>query len=100
MGAWSNVLASQACGITWRAEQFLGAVNGGSSQTERREGLAQAGEWLGTLPPRLALEQEDAVRAVALRCGYSSEAVERAFRARYWSPACATQRDAPSLEMA
>lgn len=100
VGAWSNVLASQACGITWRAEEFLGAVNGGSSQTERREGLAQAGEWLGTLPPRLALEQEDAVRAVAVRCGYSPEAVERAFRARYWSPACAAQRDAPSLEMA
>jgi transcriptional regulator GlxA family with amidase domain len=37
------------------------------------------------LPPRLALEQEDALRAVAQRCGYSPPAVERAFRARYWT---------------
>ena len=33
----------------------------------------------------MALQQEDAVRAVAARCGYTPEAIERAFRARYWS---------------
>jgi hypothetical protein len=40
--------------------------------------------WLGSLPPRLSVEQEDAVRVVAERCGYSPEAVKRAFRARFW----------------
>ena len=53
--------------------------------TERRAALARAGEWLGTLPARYALEQEDAVRHVADRCGYSRAAVERAFRARFWN---------------
>lgn len=42
-------------------------------------------------PPRLALEQEDAVRAVAERSGYSPAAVERAFRARYWRQAPHTE---------
>ncbi|MGH2845537.1 MAG: hypothetical protein ACRDL0_05875, partial [Thermoleophilaceae bacterium] len=46
--------------------------------------LARAGAWLGTLPPRLSLEQEDAVTVVAERSGYSPEATQRAFRARYW----------------
>jgi hypothetical protein len=46
--------------------------------------LARAGEWLGALDRRHALEQEDAIRQVADLCGYSREAVERAFRARYW----------------
>jgi hypothetical protein len=42
------------------------------------------GGWLGTLPARLALEQEDAVKAAAERCGYSPDAAQRALRARYW----------------
>lgn len=41
--------------------------------------LARAGRWLGGLPPRLALEQEDALHAVANQCGYSATAAERAF---------------------
>jgi hypothetical protein len=63
--------------------------------------LARAGAWLGTLPARLALEQEDAVRTVASRCGYSVEAVGRAFRARYWSPAqqASTQQTSGTLAM-
>lgn len=85
--ALRDILATQTCGITWRAGEFLGGVTTGSSASERREALAKAGGWLGTLPPRLALEQEDAVRTVAVRCGYSAEAVGRAFRARYWSHA-------------
>ena len=39
---------------------------------------------LGALPARLSLEQEDAIGQVADRCGYSTAAVERAFRARFW----------------
>ena len=30
------------------------------------------------------LAVEDAIRAVASRCGYSAEGVERAYRARFW----------------
>ena len=33
---------------------------------------------------RLNTEQEDAILAVSERCGYVPEAVERAFRARFW----------------
>jgi hypothetical protein len=55
-----------------------------SSASERRAALARAGQWLGALPPRLALEQEDALRAVAERCDYSPEAVRRAFQARFF----------------
>jgi hypothetical protein len=71
--------------VTWRALEFAGDVHAGSSVSARRRVLAVAGEWLGSLPARLALEQEDAVKAAANRCGYSAPAVERAFRARYWS---------------
>jgi hypothetical protein len=83
--AWNDLVATRACGITWRALAFTRGVGLSSAPQERREVLACAGAWLGSLPSRLALEQEDAVRAVALRCGYSEAAVERAFRARYWS---------------
>ena len=99
-GAWSAVLATRECGIGWRARQLVAEVEPNGPLTERREGLGRAGSWLGTLPARLSLEQEDAVRAVAERCGYTTEAVERAFRARYWSPARAAERDKPSLEVA
>ena len=52
---------------------------------QRREALARAGAWLGSLPPRLALEQEDAVERVAERCGYCARGCDCArFRARFW----------------
>ncbi|MDQ3163382.1 MAG: hypothetical protein M3Q92_11225, partial [Actinomycetota bacterium] len=46
--------------------------------------LSRAGEWLGSLPARLSLEQEDAVGVISERCGYSPPAVRRAFQARFW----------------
>jgi AraC-like DNA-binding protein len=59
----------------------------------RRQALVRAGGWLGSLPPRLSLEQEDAIGQVAERCGYSREAVARTFRARFWdSPERSHQR--------
>ncbi len=70
--------------VTWRARELVGGVTPESETRDRRAALARAGEWLGTLPARLAVEQEDAVRQVADRCGYSSAAVERAFRVRFW----------------
>jgi DNA primase len=83
--AWREVLEKRECAIQWRARDLVGAVTPGSLPLARRDVLARAGSWLGSLPARYALEQEDAVRSVAELCGYSPEAVERAFRARFWA---------------
>jgi DNA primase len=83
--AWHGLVEASECGINWRVTELLAGVTPQSARSERREALARVGSWLGTLPARLALEQEDAVRAAAERCGYSPEAVDRAFRARYWA---------------
>jgi DNA primase len=83
--AFEDLLNTRTCAIVWRANE-LAAVPREPTAHERRAALARVGRWLGTLPPRLALEQEDALRTVAERCGYTPEAVERAFRARYWRP--------------
>jgi DNA primase len=83
--AWTALLAGRACGVSWRALEFTADVGPDSSLDERRECLTRAGAWLGSLPPRLSLEQEDAIKAVAERSGYSSAAVQRTFRARYWN---------------
>jgi DNA primase len=95
--AWDGLLEARTCGIAWRAHDLAG-VTRDAPVSERRAALARAGRWLGRLPPRLALEQEDALRAVAERCGYSPPAVERAFRARYWSNPERTWATADSLE--
>jgi hypothetical protein len=67
-----------------QGDRPLPAVTRDSPALERRAALARAGRWLGTLPPRLALEQEDALRAAADQCGYSANAVQRAFQARFF----------------
>jgi DNA primase len=82
-GAWHELVKTRTCGIAWRAHE-LAAVARDSPIAERRAGLARAGRWLGGLPPRLALEQEDALHAVADQCGYSATAAERAFQARFF----------------
>jgi DNA primase len=84
-GAWRELLAGRTCGIEWRARELAAGVSRESPAAERRAALGRAGQWLGTLPPRLALEQEDALRAVVDRCGYSTEAAMRAFRVRFWA---------------
>ena len=90
--AWPELLATRECGIGWRARQLVADVKPDRPLAVRREALSRAGEWLGRLPARLSLEQEDAVRGVAEQCGYSAEAVERAFRARFW------EKQSPSIE--
>jgi hypothetical protein len=72
------------CAVTWRALELIGDVTPNEPAARRREALGRAGGWLGSLPARLSLEQEDAIRQVADRCGYSRDAVERTFRARFW----------------
>lgn len=84
IAAWRVLLEERECAIGWRATEHLRNVTDASPQDARREALSRVGTWLGKLPPRLALEQEDAVRAAADRCGYSIDAVQRSFRARYW----------------
>jgi DNA primase len=86
-GRWKELVESRTCGIAWRAQQLVGAVGRDSPAPERRAALVRAGRWLGALPPRLALEQEDAIRLIAEQCGYSSEAVTRSLRARFWRTA-------------
>ena len=85
VAAWRALLGERECAIAWRAGEHLRGVNPDSPQEKRRQALSRVGAWLGTLPPRLALEQEDAVTAAAVRCRYSPESVERAFRARFWT---------------
>jgi DNA primase len=84
IAAWRGLLEERECAVTWRTCEHLASVSEASPEETRREALARVGAWLGELPPRLALEQEDALRVAAERCGYSAQAVERAFRARYW----------------
>jgi Toprim-like len=93
--AWSELLQSRECGVGWRATDLLADVGSTDVPVARRQALARAGSWLGSLPPRLALEQEDAVRIVAERCGYSAEAVERAFRARFFRDVMADADESP-----
>jgi hypothetical protein len=83
VAAWNQLLEVRTCGIGWRAHDLAG-VTRDAPVSERRAALARAGRWLGSLPARLALEQEDAHRAVADQCGYSVGAVERAFTARFF----------------
>lgn len=80
--AFWTLLDDRGPAVTWRATELV--VAAGTQSPSRQAALARAGRWLGTLPPRLALEQEDAVKLVADRCGYSVEATIRAFQARFW----------------
>lgn len=80
--AFERIVGGAGCGVAWRANELV--VASGQQLITRRAALGRAGRWLGTLPPRLALEQEDAIHAVAERCGYSPEATARTFRARFW----------------
>lgn len=82
--SWKEMLEQRECGVVWRAKEIARDINVDGPVAERRDALGRAGAWLGKLPPRLAIEQEDAVRTVAAQTGYSPDAVGRAFRARYW----------------
>lgn len=84
VAAWRALLEERECAVAWRACEHLAGVSEASARETRRDALARVGRWLGSLPPRFALEQEDAVQAAAERSGYSADAVQRAFRARYW----------------
>jgi DNA primase len=96
--AFRDLVGQAECGITWRALELTRGVSGRDPAELRRAALARAGAWLGGLPPRLSLEQEDAIRVVADRCGYSAAAVDRAFRARFWEPTLGRSRTRQGVE--
>jgi hypothetical protein len=84
LARFRDLVDGATCAVTWHALELTGNTSPDDPIAQRREALARAGRWLGSLPARFALEQEDAIPQVADRCGYSRAAVERAFRARYW----------------
>ena len=82
------------CAVAWRALELTGSTSPDDPVEQRREALRRAGRWLGSLPARLSLEQENAIGHVADRCGYSRVAVERTFHARYWDEPPSVAREA------
>ena len=85
------------CGVTWRTFDRMRHLQPDSPQRERRAALADIGSWLGTLPPRLALEVEDAIWAASERAGYDPKAVERAFHAKFWAAGPERREREPAL---
>lgn len=79
-----DLIDNADCAISWHALELTNGIAPTDDTLSRRAALNRAGRWLGTLPARLAIEQEDAIQRVADQCGYSPTAVDRAFRARYW----------------
>jgi DNA primase len=84
LARFRELVDGAACAVTWHALELMGNTSPDDPVEQRREALRRAGRWLGSLPARLSLEQEDAIGRVADRCGYSRVAVYRTFRARYW----------------
>src|SRR6266540_4232707 len=85
------------CGVTWRTFDRMRHLEPDSPQRERRAALDDVGRWLGTLPPRLALEVEDAIWAASERSGYDPKAVERAFHAKFWAAGPGPREPEPPL---
>jgi DNA primase len=91
-----ELVSGATCAVAWRALELTGSTSPDDPVEQRREALHRAGRWLGSLPARLSLEQEDAIGDVADRCGYSRVAVERTFRARYWNEPRSVEREGQS----
>lgn len=81
---WRKLIDHRECGIAWRTREMVKGIGADTPLDQRRQTLRETGAWLGTLPPRLALEQEDAVKLAAERCGYSPEAARRDFQKKYF----------------
>jgi len=92
-----ELVRNAECGVTWRTFDRMRHLKADSPQRERRAALEDVGRWLGTLPPRLALEVEDAIWAAAERSGYDPIAVERAFHAKFWGAEPRRREREPAL---
>jgi DNA primase len=82
--AWHTATAAPVCGVTWRALELTGRLDQHTTELARRAALNRAATWLGSLPPRLAVEQNAAHDCVADTLGADRDATRRTFRARYW----------------
>ena len=87
-----NLIREAEDAIAWRTRDLLGPDHTRTTDSSRRAALNRAGRWLATLPARLALEQEDAIKLAANATGYDPATVTRAFHARYWKPEPARQQ--------
>ncbi len=96
--AWRELMRARQCGIVWRAKEIVKNVDPDMDRAECRNALRAAGAWLRTLPPRLALEQEDAVKVAAERCGYSPEAARRDFQEKFFRHVISVEHDPPIAE--
>ena len=76
VAAWRDLVKARRCGIAWRPTNSSRSPPIRQSPNVAPRSRAR-GQWLGRLPPRLAIEQEDAIRVIAEQCGYSAEAVTR-----------------------
>ena len=92
-----ELLRGAECGVTWRTLDRMRDVEPDGPQHQRRAALANVGKWLGTLPPRLALEVDDAIRVASERSGYDPKAVERAFQAKFWGGGSERRDREPAL---
>jgi DNA primase len=79
-----KLIDRRECGIVWRTREMVKGIRTDTPLDQRRQTLRETGAWLGTLPPRLAIEQEDDVKLTAERCGYSPEAARRVFQKKYF----------------
>jgi hypothetical protein len=86
---WHAAARDPICAITYGALAHTGGLDAQSAEPERRQALSRAGTWLSLLPARYTVEQDTALMLVADRLSYDTDAVRRAFRARFW-------RDAPT----
>jgi DNA primase len=84
LAAFRFATATPVCGVASRALSIADRNAGSNGELTLRAGFASAAAWLGTLPPRLAIEQTRALDTVADSFGYDPAAAQRAFRARYW----------------
>lgn len=73
--AWRTAATAPCCAITWRALDLTGSTASTGTELGRRAGLAKAVAWLGTLPPRLAIEQTSALDVAASTLGYDHDVV-------------------------
>jgi DNA primase len=93
-----EIVDGARCAVAWRALELIGDTSPNDPTARRRQALVRAGGWLGSLPARLSLEQEDAIGQVAERCGYSRDAVARTFRARFWESPDRSRNRRPVME--
>ena len=73
LARFRDLVDGAVCAVTWHALELTGNTSPDDPVEQRREALRRAGRWLGSLPARLSLEQEDAIGHVADRCGYSRD---------------------------